>query len=291
MALPVPLTIDQALKIVVQALLGHSSTASLDAQVLLAHVLGLSRAQVVAHPHRQLSARQRAQLQEILHQLEKGVPLPYILGEWEFYDLTFTITPDVLIPRPETELLVEHALRWLQAHPPQRRMADVGIGSGCIAVTLAHRFPDLYVLGTDISFPALRVARQNARRHGVDERVDLLQTDLLPEPPPYLGRSQKFDLIVANLPYIPTRTLQGLVVSRHEPLVALDGGPDGLAVIRRFLSLAPRWLAPGGVLMMEIEASEGPAALALAYDAFGDMRVHLHQDLQGHDRLLVVQTL
>ncbi len=284
-------TIDQALKTVVQVLLGHSATASLDAQVLLAYVLGMSRAQVVAYTERELSDEQQARLRAILRQLEAGTPLPYILGEWEFYDLTFTLTPDVLIPRPETELLVEHALRWLQAHPQRRRMADVGTGSGCIAVTLAHHIPDLYVLGTDISFPALRVAQTNARRHGVESRIDLLQTDLLPEPPPYMGRSQRFDLIVANPPYIPSATLRGLVVSRHEPRVALDGGPDGLDVIRRFLTLAPRWLAPRGVLMIEIEASEGPEALALAYDAFDNMRAHLHQDLQGHDRLLVVQTL
>ncbi len=282
-------TVDDALRSIVQVLLGHSDTPALDAQTLLAYLLGLSRSQIVAHPERPLSAGQQAEIAEILQTLQEGTPLPYILGEWEFYNLTFHITPDVLIPRPETELLVEHALRWLQAHPGRRRMADVGIGSGCISITLAYHVPQLYVLGTDISRPALRVAQKNIYRHRVTRQFDLLQADLLPPASPYLGRSQKFDLIVANLPYIPSQTLQGLVVSRHEPRVALDGGPDGLALIRRFLSLVPPWLAPGGVLMLEIEATKGPDTLALAYDIFSDMRVQLHQDLQGRARLLVVQ--
>lgn len=290
MRAPVALgTIEQALKTLVQALLGHSATASLDAQVLLAHVTGMSRAQVVAHFEKKLPPEQQQQLGHILEAIKAGKPLPYIIGEWEFYDLMFSLTPDVLIPRPETELLVEHALRWLSAHPGQRRVADIGTGSGCIAVTLAHHIPDAWVLATDISRPALSVARQNVQRHGVEERVSLLQCDLMPPVPPYIGMSQRFNLIVANLPYIPSGVLNGLAVARHEPRLALDGGADGLDVIRRFLHRVDGWLAPGGVLMLEIEASEGPAAVALAYDFFENVQIHLHQDLQGHDRLLVIQ--
>ncbi len=260
-----------------------SDTPALDAQTLLAHVTGKPRAWLLAHPELTLTPEQERALEAALARLERGEPLPYVLGHWEFYGLDFLVTPDVLIPRPETELLVEHAIEWLTAHPGRRLAADVGTGSGCIAVALASHVPDLRVIATDISPAAIEIARRNARRLGVEGRLEFHCCDLLPEPPLPL------DVLCANLPYIPSATLRGLDVYRREPSLALDGGPDGLDLIRRLLQIAPRHLSPGGLVLMEIEASQGAAALALAYDAFVDARITLHQDLAGRDRLLSIQ--
>ncbi|MGD0612760.1 MAG: peptide chain release factor N(5)-glutamine methyltransferase [Anaerolineales bacterium] len=259
-----------------------SETPGLDAQVLLAHVLDRPRAWVMAHPEASLAEAPSRALGALLLRLEAGEPLPYVLGSWEFFGLELEVTPDVLIPRPETELLVETALDWLHQHPDRRLAADIGTGSGCIAVALACHIPDLTVLATDISPVALQVACRNAARHQVEGRVTCLCSDLIPED------ERGFDLIVANLPYIPSRTLQGLRIYGREPNLALDGGADGLDLIRRLLALVPDRLDAGGMLLLEIEASQGPAVLSLAYDAFGDGQIHLHQDLSGHDRLLEV---
>ncbi|NOY98393.1 MAG: peptide chain release factor N(5)-glutamine methyltransferase [Chloroflexi bacterium] len=276
-----------------------SETPNLDAQALLAHVTGKPRTWVLAHPETALTPKQDSALEAALVQLEGGVPLPYVLGHWEFFGLDFIVTPDVLIPRPETELLVEHAIQWLRdswkrrtATSPLAELwaADVGTGSGCIAVTLAVQIPDLHLLATDISCPALEIARQNAAKHGVLERIQFAQGDLLDSA---MQRKDstilKFDLIAANLPYIPTETLHGLDVYGREPEQALDGGVDGLDLVRRLLHDAPRWLAPGGLILLEIEASQGQAALSLAYDAFTQANIKLFQDLAGRDRLIAVQ--
>jgi len=260
-----------------------SDTPTLDAQVLLAHVLGVSRAWVLAHPDASLSPEEQLGLEEGMGRLEAGELLPYVLGHWEFYGLDFTLTPATLIPRPETELLVEQALDWLGAHP-QCLAADVGAGSGCIAVALAAHHPGLQVIATDISLPALRVAQQNAAKHEILERVWPVQCDLLP------AISRPLDLICANLPYIPIETLRSLRLARREPELALSGGLDGLALIRRLLALAPRHLAPGGLLLMEIEATQGGAARTLAQSAFPQARVELLPDLAGHDRLIRIET-
>lgn len=261
-----------------------SETAALDAQVLLAHILDKPRAWVLAHPEAALSPQQAEKLARALARLENGEPLPYVLGHWEFFGLDFLVTPAALIPRPETELLVERALEWLRQHPERRLAADVGAGTGCIAVALAVHIPDLRLLVCDRSLEALRVAQENVRRHGVQERAFCLQADLLPA----LGR--KIDLICANLPYIPSTTLRSLSVARWEPTLALDGGPDGLSLIGRLLELAPLALAPGGLALLEIEAAQGAAALQLARTAFPDAHVELFPDLAGRDRLISVQT-
>lgn len=266
-----------------------SETAVLDAQVLLAHLLDRTRTWIAAHPEIELSPSQEETLSSYLRRLEQGEPLPYLLGYWEFYGRRFEITPQVLIPRPETELMVERALNWLRHQPKRRRAADVGTGSGCIAVSLAAEMKDLQVLATDISLPALRVAQRNARKHGVEARVHLLQCDLLPPHPLDLSPAQRFDVICANLPYLPSALLSQLPVARYEPLLALNGGQDGLEVIRRFLYLVPGWVAPGGLILLEIEASQGAQALSSAYDVFSAARIHLHPDLAGRDRLLEIR--
>jgi release factor glutamine methyltransferase len=263
-------------------------TPELDAQVVLAHIMGHTRTWLAAHAEVELSAPQADAVEAAVSRLEAGEPLPYILGHWEFFGLDLDITPNVLIPRPETELLVEKAIAWLEASPERRTVADVGTGSGAIGVTIALRVPDAYVLATDISMPALQVARGNARKFHVDKRMEFVECDLLPQHHEGLATDLHFDLICANLPYIPTETLKPLAVFETEPALALDGGPDGLNLIRRLLAIAPEWLAPGGRIMLEIEASQGTQVLSLAYDLFSAAEIHLHQDLAGHDRLLEI---
>lgn len=281
----------------IRARLGpESETASLEAQVLLAHVLGAPRAWVLAHPEARLSSEQTSLLEAYLQRLEGGEPLPYVLGHWEFFGLDFTVTPDVLIPRPETELLVEQALGWLRLHASRRLAADVGTGSGCIAVALAAHIPDLHILASDLSPAALQVASHNAARHAAGDRITFIQTDLLLTNWPTGSTANRthlanqFDLICANLPYIPTETLAALRVARWEPRIALDGGRDGLDLLRRLVAGAPDQLAPGGLLLLEIEARQGAAAAALARQAFPQAEVQVLPDLSGLDRVIRVQS-
>jgi len=265
-----------------------SDTPSLDASVLLAHVIDKPRTWVLAHPELQITEEQLGYLHKSLQQLEAGEPLPYILGHWEFFGLDFDITPDVLIPRPETELLVEKAIAWLQESPVRRTVADVGTGSGAIAVSIAANVPDVNILATDISAKALAVAKRNAQKFNVDHRIEFLECDLLPAQPDLFTTEQHLDLICANLPYIPTDTLHTLPVYRREPTLALDGGENGLQLISRLLNLAPAWLAPNSLILLEIEATRGMQALSLAFDLFSDAEIHLHRDLTGLDRLLEI---
>jgi release factor glutamine methyltransferase len=260
-----------------------SETAGLDAQVLLARVLGRSRTWVLAHPESEISPEQAVELDEKLARLASGEPLPYVLGEWEFYGLDFEVIPGVLIPRPETELLVDEALGWLKNHPTCRLACDVGTGSGCIAVALAVNIPDLLVLASDISSASLRVAGRNVERHGLRGRVHLVQADLLP------GLRGSLDLISANLPYIPTRTLEELQVTKWEPRSALDGGPDGLDLIRRLLEQARARVTSDGLLLLEIEAGQGASAMALAQRMMPEAVASVLADLAGLDRLLKIQ--
>ena len=263
-----------------------SDWPELDAQLILAHALDKPRTWILAHPDTPLTAAQLDSVQQAVSRLEAGEPLPYVIGRWEFFGLDFDVTPDALIPRPETELLVERALAWLQS-TQARSVADIGTGSGCIAVSLAVHVPELQVMATDISPKALAVARRNARKFHVEHQIEFVECDLLPLSNDF--RSSPFNLICANLPYIPTETLHSLTVYGREPTLALDGGADGLDLIRRLLALAPKWLAPGGLMLLEIESTLGASALSLAYDSFSEAEIHLHQDLTRRDRLLEIQ--
>jgi release factor glutamine methyltransferase len=275
----------------------HSESAELDVQLLLAHAMGRPRSWISAHLDAPLTPSQLDSANQAFAQLQAGTPLPYILGHWEFYGLDLDITPDVLIPRPETELMVEKAIRWLTRHPEARSVADIGTGSGAIAVSIAKHIPDVHILATDISPNALQVAKRNAEKHEVAERIHFAECDLLPDrrpqtadhPSSVVHRPSSFNLICANLPYIPTATLQDLSIYGREPTLALDGGADGLDLVRRLLELAPDWLAPRGMMLLEIEASEGTQALSLAYDAFEEVNLKLQKDLAGNDRLLIIR--
>ncbi len=266
------------------ALTPISDSAGLDAQVLLAHILGCPRAWLLAHPQATLTAPQVEALELALERLAAGEPLPYVLGRWEFFGLEFQISAQTLIPRPETELLVEQALAWLLADAARTMVIDVGAGSGCIAVTLAVKLPWLQVVAADLSREALLVAAGNAIRHSASDRVHIVAADLLS---PF---RQCFDLICANPPYIPSGALEKLSVARWEPHLALDGGPGGLELAQRLMSQAKHALSPGGLLLVEIGSGQGDLVLEWARKAFpgGDCTI-LH-DLAGHERLLRVQS-
>jgi len=263
-------------------------TSRLDLQTLLAHVLGQPRAWVLAHPEAPLTQEQTREWKAALARLRRGVPLPYVLGRWEFFGMEFIVTPEVLIPRPETELLVETALSWINTpNSAIRNCVDIGTGSGCIAVALAAHAPSLFLTATDISPQALAIAHANAEKHGVAGRIELLTADLFACP---TLAERRFDLLVANLPYIPSWTLRTLEVYGREPSLALDGGPDGLDLLRRLLQTAPAHLLAGGALLLEIEASQGKPTLALARQSFPQAEIKVLPDLSSRDRLLTIQT-
>lgn len=255
-----------------------SPSPRLDAQLILMKVLGVDRSWLAAHAEVCLSPQQSGEAARLTAAYQAGQALPYLLGQWEFYGRSFWLTPAVLIPRPETELLIERALQGRA-----RQAVDIGTGSGCIAVTLAAEIPDLQLIAVDLSAAALEVAQQNARRYAVQDRVRLIQSDLGSA----LGGG--FDLLCANLPYIPLADLETLEVARREPRLSLDGGPDGLSLIRRLLADLPRLLSHEGLALLEIGAGQGDAVLQHARQWLPEADSSLQCDLAGHDRLLVIQ--
>lgn len=253
-----------------------------EAELLLVHVLAQPRAYLWAHPEAALTPQQVADYAAYVQRRAAGEPLPYITGQIEFFGLTFAVTPDVLIPRPETETLVEAALDWLKGHPDAVAV-DVGTGSGCIAVSLAVHAPSLRLYATDISSAALQVARVNAERHNVAERITFLEGDLL------LPLPEPLDLIVSNPPYVAENEWDALPLSvQQEPRLALLSGADGLDAIRRLLAQAQTRLKPSGLMLVEIGERQGEAVQALAQAAFPQANVAVLPDLAGKDRVLQI---
>ncbi len=265
-------------------------SSRLVAQALLAHTLELDHAQLLARLERPLPIDQLGSFQTLVERCESGEPLAYVLGQREFYALDFLVDRRVLIPRPETELLVETAIRIARARSETRMtrhsIADIGTGCGAIAVTLAVHLPSARLTATDISPDAIDVASQNARRHQVADRITFQIGDLL-EP-----IDTPVDLIAANLPYVRSTECAHLAQSirYYEPAIAFDGGSDGLEVVSRLLRQAPCVLRPGGSILLEIGAAHGEAALELARDCFPHADIAIRVDYAGVDRLLVVQT-
>jgi release factor glutamine methyltransferase len=260
----------------------------LDAEVLLAHVLGRKRAWLYAHPEFTLSDEQGQAFLALVERRRRRQPVPYIVGHREFYGLDFAVDRRVLIPRPETELLVQQALEAaprFSAGAEPLLIADIGTGSGIVAVSLALHLPAAVIYATDASEGALQVAAANAARHGVADRVQLLAGPLL-QPLP-----QRVQIIVANLPYVPTEVLGSLApdVVEYEPLAALDGGADGLVHIRSLLHEAGEWLLPGGVVLLEIGADQGAQVVSLAREHYPGARVELFQDYARLDRVVRVE--
>lgn len=279
-------TLDQALAWASETLRDTSDTPRLDAEILLAYALGRSRIQVLAGlretvPHDALQVFRTLVLRRAARE-----PVAYLIGRKEFYGLEFVVDRRVLVPRPETETLVDAALAWARRRYSSQQsilIADIGTGSGCIAVALAVHLPNALIYAIDLSPDALAVAQQNVERHNVADRVLLLCGDLLAPLP------QPVDLLVSNPPYTLLDTID-TGVRLHEPHLALDGGSDGLMVYRRLLAVAPRKVRPGGALMVEIGATQANAVVELVRGAFPTARVAVQRDLAGRDRVVVVET-
>lgn len=252
----------------------------LTAEVLLSHVLKTGRVRLYVDLDRPLSKDELATFRSLIERRMAGEPTQYLTGVKEFYNRPFKVDARVLIPRPETELLVEAALRALPKDAPSRAL-DVCTGSGCIAISLAAERPQASVLATDLSPEACALARENAEALGVGARVTVSQGDLFAPVP----EDARFQLVVSNPPYIASWEIPGLSVEvRREPHLALDGGQDGLAVIRRVIEGARRYLLPGGLLAMEIGETQGTAVQELL-QAAGYQNARVEKDLERRERL------
>ena len=259
--------------------------ARLEAEVLVMNVMRMARQNIFGEQDTEVSEEQQAALDELLERRYNREPLAYLLGQREFYGINVMLTPAVLIPRPETEGLVEHALfmALMGMESTDLIIADVGTGSGAIAINLAIHLPAAKIFAVDVADEVLDVAAFNIRAHGVSERVTLGIGDLL-EPVP-----EPIDLIVANLPYIPTdriSTLQPEV--QQEPALALDGGPDGLDLIRRLLTQAESKLKDSGIILLEMDPDQIPVVQELAIQHFPEGSTSVEEDLAGMDRILTI---
>ena len=258
--------------------------AAFDAEVLARRALGWGRATYLARWREPAPPTFGDRFERLIARRCRREPVARITGRREFWGLDIEVTPAVLVPRPESELLVETALARLGDRTARWAVADVGTGSGCLAIALARELPRARVAATDISPEALAVAQRNAARHGAADRVTFHQADLLD------GLPGPFDLIVSNPPYVPDAVIDTLApeVSRHEPAAALRGGPDGLDTARRLVAAAAGRLRAGGWLVMEIGAGQSGDAADLARGA-GMRTVAVHPDLQGIPRAVVMQ--
>jgi release factor glutamine methyltransferase len=272
----VPASAGEALQAARARLATTSRNPRRDAEVLLAHVLRCDQAALLTHPERLLSPAEADQLETFLKRRLASEPMQYITGSQEFFGLLFEVTPAVLIPRPETEHLVEAALEHIGGEAV--RIVDVGTGSGAIAVSLAHARAQSQLTAVDLSPAALEVARRNAQRHGVLERVAFLQSNLLAE-----VDGADFDVVVSNPPYIAEGEALEPQVSNYEPHPALYAGPTGLEVYERLIPEARKVLKPGGWLLLEIGFGQQPAVEALLR---GWRSVSVVHDLQGIPRVV-----
>lgn len=266
----------------------HKLSAELEkphehALVLLAKVLGESKTWVLAHPDFYLSQSQISELSNLTTRLAKGEPLPYLTGKQSFYGLDFKVNQDVLIPRPETELMVEEALTWLKTHPLARRGIDLGTGSGCIAISLACNCSDLEMCAVDISAKTLLVAIENAVNIDCKERIRFVQSDL------FADLNQAYNLVCANLPYIPSDEVADVNSLPYEPRLALDGGFTGLDLIERSLRESREHLLKPALLLFEFQADKVTEVEKLAQVYYPEADRKILKDLAGLNRVLRIE--
>jgi len=253
--------------------------AWLESELLLRHALKIDRVRLYQEFNRSLTAKEEAVFWRMVDRRSMGEPSPYITGSREFYGQKLYVNPSVLIPRPESELLVDRALHIAREHPIAR-VAEIGTGSGAIAIALALNIPGVTVYATDISLPALEVARLNCRTHGVTNRVFLLAGDMLDPLPATV------DLIVANLPYVPDSELARLGLADFEPMEALNGGLDGLEKLRKLCGEVGSRLAPGGFLLLEVGEGQAIKVTKLLRQCFPVARLDVTSDLAEIDRVV-----
>lgn len=266
----------------------------LSAELLLAHVLGVARIKLYTDYERQLDAPNLSAYRDLVRRAAEDEPVAYLTGRAHFFNLEFEVTRDVLIPRPDTETLVENVIRLIRHEPglESPRILELCTGSGCIAAALAHNIKNAAVVATDISSLAIAVAKRNLERLGLSDRVTVEQGDLL-APLDHLTVREPFHLLVANPPYIPTAQIPQLdrSVRDYEPISALDGGLDGLALHRRILSESPPYLFPNARIFLEIafDQAEPAKALAAEHAQFTDVRIL--KDHAGNDRVLTAKRI
>jgi len=256
--------------------------ARFEAETLLAHALRIERLELYLHPDRPLSPKERARFRTLIKRRRSGMPLAYLLGTVEFMNTMLKVDSSVLIPRVETEELVERILGDLGPATRGLRLLDLGTGSGAIAIALLVEWPEARALAVDISHKALMLARENARLNGVAERIGFVCCDWLS------AVSGSFDLVVSNPPYVPAEEFAALPreVRAHEPRRALDGGPRGLREIERIVREAPRFLRGGGRLYLEIGAGQADDVHKLILETKAFSQVDVLCDLAGHERIV-----
>jgi len=266
--------------------------ARLSAELLLSHVLGIPRIRLYTDFERPLSDDQLAHFRALVQRAAEHEPIAYLTGKAHFFNLEFEVNSDVLIPRPDTETIVENVLQLArqQGGLEQARILDLCSGSGCIAAAIAQHLKQCTVVATEISANAVALARRNIERLGLDARVNVEMGDLY-EPLSRIVDARPFDLIVANPPYIPTVQFDALdrSVRDYEPRVALDGGPDGLSIHRRILAGAAHHLAPGGQLFLEIMFDQGAAAMEMSRGFESLEAARIIKDNAAHDRVLAAR--
>jgi release factor glutamine methyltransferase len=260
-----------------------NESARLEADLIVAHVLALKRIALFLDLDRPLIDSELSKIRQLVERRRSHEPMAYILGEREFYGRPFTVNRGVLIPRPDTETLVEQALTFLRTKAPEGAVLDLCVGSGAVAVSLAAELPERQFVATDLSTDALEVARQNAARHGVNTRIEFRQGDLLAP----IGPQERFACITINPPYIGADEMGGLApdVREYEPRMALDAGADALLFYRRLAREAGAHLVAGGMLLAEVGHTQAEAVMALWKEA-GFADVCAHRDLGGIARVV-----
>ena len=277
-------TIGSSLRFFSADLADFTEDPALEARLIIQKATGLSRPVLLCHPEREITAAELAAIEDMAARRKEGYPLPYLLGEWEFYGRPFHVDPSVLIPRPETELLVEEALGWLNSHPSAHMAYDIGTGSGCIAVSLLCECPRLHVTAADLHRNALSTAMINAERNHVRERFFPVQADL------FSAFGPEIELVCANLPYIPSATCEVIEPARFEPLSALEGGTDGFELYRSLFSQLSGKMKEESLILCEIEYRQRELALQTAEAFFPGRKISVLNDLAGQARVLEVKS-
>ncbi len=257
----------------------------LSAELLLSHVLGLKRIELYTQYNKVVPQEQLTQLRGLVKRAGEHEPVAYLVGRTEFYSIEFEVTPDCLIPRPETELLVQRSIELLRKRTGPQSVCDLCTGCGIIAVAIAKNVPDVKVMAADISESALAVAAKNVEKHKLGEKIELRHGDLFE---PLVPQLDVFDLIVCNPPYVSAAEYEALDrnVKEYEPRLALYAGEDGLDVYRRLVEKVDQFLKPDGILLLEIGYQQGPTVRELLEQTKTFAQIRIDKDLQSHDRVV-----
>jgi len=262
----------------------------LSAELLLSHVLAMKRIELYTQFDKAVAAEQLDRLHDLIKRAGQHEPIAYLVGKTEFYSLQLYVTSDCMIPRPETELLVERAIEFLRTRDGKQFVCDLGTGSGCIAIAIARNYPGADVIATDISDAALNIAAQNIEKHQLKNRVTLLCGDLFDPLDPQLN-VDKFDLIVCNPPYVSAAEFEKLDknVKDYQPKLALFAGDDGLDIYRQIIKKIDAFLKPGAALMLEVGYSQGETVRELLEDTGCLGKITIEKDFNDNDRIAIAR--